>query len=194
MTHASLAELVLSLVSPGERARAAVGDLLERTESGSTVRLWTTILRMTGAQLFHDWRTSAARLTLEAFLLWLLVMVGTVILSFAIYLLWACLHVADNHTGLELLTTFLGWRVPLTPPEWISYWMTVALLPTYVAWSAGIRSKAPQQGLALWTASIIVWTFLGVTARLPMITLILPPLALLGGVVRSASARRSRPD
>ena len=134
----------------------------------------------------HKWLTAPLRLLAEASIGWLVLIAVGAVLAWALHLLWAAVYVADNHTGLDLLT----------PPEWISYWMDFTVLPSLVAWQAGLKTSAPQRGLALWAASIVVWTFLGIAAALPFVTLVLMPLALLYGILSGvgqplADARRS---
>ena len=58
MHSAAIAEWILSLVAPPDRAASTVGDLVEEASSRGTIWFWSCVLRTAGSHLWHDLNVS----------------------------------------------------------------------------------------------------------------------------------------
>lgn len=192
MTRASIAEILLSLTSPSQRARAAVGDLMEHAEARGPLWFWTSVLHAATANVLRQWIAEPLRLIGIAIVLWLQFIGRCIVCAIAVIGVWACIYVADNHTGLELLTEAFGTHVPLVPPAPV-YGIGLWVLPSALAWMKGaeIAEEFSDVELTLWTAVTVVWTLLGAWTKLPTAMLIPPPLALLAGLSSQTGAQRT---
>jgi len=62
MRNSQMAERILSLVTPPERAASAVGDLMENAAIGGAFRFWTGVLRTAFSLLWQDLSGEPARM------------------------------------------------------------------------------------------------------------------------------------
>ena len=67
MPSAAVAEWILSLVAPPDRAASTVGDLVEEASSRGTLWFWSCVLRTAGSHLWHDLTLSPLRMLGLAF-------------------------------------------------------------------------------------------------------------------------------
>ncbi len=67
MHSAAVAEWILSLVAPPDRAASTVGDLVEEASSRGTLWFWSCVLRTAGSHLWHDLTVSPLRMLDLAF-------------------------------------------------------------------------------------------------------------------------------
>ena len=119
-----LAERLLSLVGPPERAASAVGDLIEEAGERGRVWFWRSVARLWLSMLGRDLVRSPFAMAACSAFAWFLYMGLSLVLAFAGYvvvtLVWGGAHVLANHTGFELLANVLsdplrlaadsGWR------------------------------------------------------------------------------------
>jgi hypothetical protein len=110
----NVAEWILSLVMPRDRARAVVGDLVEEAAAQQRPRFWMCVARTALAFLGRNLTTAPLRLAGFAVAGWVVYMMVSVILlpsSFVLApaLAWAA-KILTEHTGLELVAAWL--RVP----------------------------------------------------------------------------------
>lgn len=91
-----------------------------------------------------------------------------------------------NHTGLELVFEWFGYRMPLMPPAVVSYVVEAAILPAAAAWKVGGDAAKQPQGFELpaWIAILATWTACGLYAKLQNVEIFLPLLFVLGGTLR----------
>ena len=110
-----LAENLLSLVAPPDRAAAAIGDLLESVPCRGETWFWLSVVRTEGAFIGKQIRQEASRFVIHAVIAWFAYMLVALLLLVAGILVaniaWMSAYVLMNHTGVELVTGWLGWQL-----------------------------------------------------------------------------------
>jgi hypothetical protein len=184
MRKVAVAEWILSSTMPRENAVAAAGDLAESFEGMS---FWASLARLAGSASLRKFARSPLNFLWTAILLWLAFLLASTLYAAGAWLLWAILYLADNHTGLELLTERLGHRMPLVPPSALLVWAGLVLLPAVAGWKIGaeMSRKSPGLELPVWFAIAVMWTILGLATKLPLGTIFVPLFCVLGGMLRS---------
>jgi hypothetical protein len=115
-----LAESLLSIVTPPDRAAATVGDLLEVSAGAPSVTFWMAIARTFAALVWRD--LNAARLAMagSAAVGWLgfmlLALFWALLVQGIVIVIWVLAYVAAHHTGTELILDVLRLRFDWAPP------------------------------------------------------------------------------
>jgi hypothetical protein len=182
-----LAEALLSLVGPPDRAASAVGDLIEQESGRGRLWFWRTVMRLWLSLLGRDLRTAPLVMAVSCVAGWFFYMFLSAVLAFAGYvavtLLWGIAYVLSNHTGLELLTDVLRIRLDWPPiPSWMTYLIQAVVLfgiaPFYIGRGSTQFWRTHEASLAV--VLLIVWTVMatfvplvgsGISARPTMVPL-----------------------
>lgn len=108
MPDAGLAETVITLVAPPERAAAIVGDLLERVPLRGETWFWVSVMRTVVATVWQQIGEAPIRMAMHAILVWFGYMLAIAMLLFiagaGLIMLGLAWDVLANHTVIELLT------------------------------------------------------------------------------------------
>ena len=168
MRSVRIAESILSLVSPSQRAAALAGDLAEESGARGSVWFWTAVVRATVALVGLEIRRAPVRLAAFGVLSWFIYMLISVVLVIVSFaggtLLWAIAYVFDNHTGLELLTTALSARIESwIPPRIVLYGLELLMLVAAAPFQVGRMAARWWAGreLVAWIAVIALWPVMG---------------------------------
>jgi hypothetical protein len=210
LASARLAEAVLSVVAPVDRAAAAVGDLLELMPGRGRLWFWKSVLGTALATSWRHFRAEPLQLILNAAVACIGYMLVVFLLMLAIYpalaVLWLSGDVLANHAGFERLAVPLGlsgdWAEP--PPALLK---VVQFLVMFVAapYLAGSRVADlwQERAVALTMTLVVVWSlmlalaplgaYFGHSVRVPMVVSIIP--FMLAGAVRRRlmTVHRSHP-
>ena len=177
-----LAHRILALVVPGDRAAAIAGDLIESADTRGPRWYWLSLIRVVVAVLCQDAMRTPIHMAAFAAGTWLLYMVVTFVTMaigvFASVILWGAAYVFANHTGVELLTTWLGVRVGLGPPAEAVWFVQVLMLAAVAPFQTGRLAARWWPGRELTVALVmsIVWPVMSLVA----------PLTVSRGVAASA--------
>ena len=174
-----LAEAVLSMVAPAERAASAVGDLAEDADVRGAFWFWRSVARLALALLARDLVSSALAIGASAALGWFLYMgismvfasIGYVVLTLA----WGLTYVLTHHTGFELLADVMRVRfdwppIPTSAADALQTVVFFAVTPFCI----GRGSAAYWRGreltlviltLPIWLAMSVLVPFVGVGVR-----------------------------
>lgn len=174
-----LAEAVLSMVAPAERAASAVGDLAEDADVRGAFWFWRSVARLALALLARDLVSSALAIGASAALGWFLYMgismvfasIGYVVLTLA----WGLTHVLTHHTGFELLADVMRVRFDWPPiPTSAAYALQAVVFFAVTPFCIGRGSAAIWRGheltlvilaLPIWLAMSVLVPFVGVGVR-----------------------------
>ena len=165
MRRDRIAEVLLALVGPADRAASAVGDLTEQAPGRGGLWFWRAFSRLWVAMLGRDLMTAPLTMAVSCAAAWFVYMLGSVAFGVALYVLvtlaWGMAHLLANHTGVELLTEILRIRIDWPPiPASATYAVQAAVLfaitPFYVGWGSSRFWRGHEMSLALMT--LIVWT------------------------------------
>jgi len=174
-----LAEAVLSMVAPAERAASAVGDLAEDADVRGAFWFWRSVARLALALLARDLVSSALAIGASAALGWFLYMgismvfasIGYVVLTLA----WGLTHVLTHHTGFELLADMMRVRFDWPPiPTSAAYALQAVVFFAVTPFCIGRGSAAIWRGheltlvilaLPIWLAMSVLVPFVGVGVR-----------------------------
>jgi hypothetical protein len=204
MRRDRLAEVLLSLAGPADRAASAVGDLMEESGARGMVWFWRSVLRLAASLLVRDLTFAPITMALSSVMAWFLYMLVSLVVGVAGYvvvtLVWGVAYVLANHTGVELLTEVLRIRFDWPP---IAPWATYAIQATALFGIAPFvigRGSAPYwrgHELSLTVVMLLVWTMMaslvplvgvGISARPSLM-----PIAALFVLIGLVSARRPTP-
>jgi len=174
-----LAEAVLSMVAPAERAASAVGDLAEDADVRGAFWFWRSVARLALALLARDLVSSALAIGASAALGWFLYMgismvfasIGYVVLTLA----WGLTYVLTHHTGFELLADVMRVRFDWPPiPTSAAYALQAVVFFAVTPFCIGRGSAAIWRGheltlvilaLPIWLAMSVLVPFVGVGVR-----------------------------
>jgi len=174
-----LAEAVLSMVAPAERAASAVGDFAEDADVRGAFWFWRSVARLALALLARDLVSSALAIGASAALGWFLYMgisivfasIGYVVLTLA----WGLTHVLTHHTGFELLADMMRVRFDWPPiPTSAAYALQAVVFFAVTPFCIGRGSAAIWRGheltlvilaLPIWLAMSVLVPFVGVGVR-----------------------------
>ena len=111
MRRDRVAEHLLSLVAPPERAASAVGDLMEEAGERERIRFWRSVTWLWLSMLGRDLVRTPFAMAASSAIAWFLYMGLSVVLALAGYiavtLIWGAAYVLTHHTGVELLASVL---------------------------------------------------------------------------------------
>jgi hypothetical protein len=198
-----LAETLLSLVGPVDRAASAVGDLMEETGQRGRIWFWRSVAQLWLRQLGRDLLVAPLAMAASSAVGWFFYMALSVVLSFAVYvavtIVWGVLYALTHHTGFELLTDLLRIRFDWPQiPAWSLYAIQAAVLFAIAPFQLGRGSRNFWRGheVSLAVVILIVWTLMaqfvpfvgiGISARPSMVPV------MVAFVLAGALFERSRP-
>jgi hypothetical protein len=196
MLRARLAETILAMTAPPDRAAAAVGDLLE--DEQDSLFFWSAVARTASSMLWRELRSAHIRLVGFALLGWFVLLsftgAGLFIGDLVVRIGWAMLYLMDNHTGLELLTEWRNIDIPLRAPDIATKWGGFLMGAAWLPFWAGIRfARAfPGRELVSWIAMMLAWPLFLVFAEGPggLIPVTMQVCALLGAFTARWTAVR----
>ena len=167
MRRDSVAERLLSLVAPSDRAASAVGDLMEEEGARGGFWFWRSVLRLALSLLIRDLAFAPIAMTVSCAMAWFLYMLVSLVLGFlgyvAVTVVWGIAYVFATHTGLELLTDVLRIRFSWPP---IAPWATYAIQAVVLFGAAPFligRGSAPYwrgHELSLAMVMLLVWSIM----------------------------------
>jgi hypothetical protein len=180
-----LAETLLALVGPADRAASAIGDLMEEERRHGRVWFWRSVTRLWLGLLGRDVATAPFAMAVSCAIAWFFYMALSLVLAFAGYvavtLVWGIAFALARHTGLELLTDVLLIRFDWSPlPAWAAYVIQAVVLFVIAPFQVGRGSSLFWRGhevslavvmLIIWTAMAVFVPFVvvGISARPPMV-------------------------
>jgi len=167
MRRDRLAESLLSLVGPADRAASAVGDLMEGVGARGGVWFWRSVVRLWISLLGRDLLAAPLAMAVCGVAAWFVYMLLSLVLAVvgyvAVTLVWGGAYVAANHTGLELLTDVLNVRFDWPPiPGWATYAIQAVVMFAIAPFQIG-RGGAPYwrgHELSLAIVMLLVWTMM----------------------------------
>ena len=161
------------MVVPGDRAGAIAGDLIEFADTRGPRWYWLSLIRVVLAVLFQDAMRTPIHLAAFAAATWLVYMIVTaltmVVAMFVSVILWGAAYVFANHTGVELLTNWLGLRVEwgFLSDESLSF-VKVLMLAAVAPFQTGQMAARRWPGRELTVALVMsmVWPVMSLVAPL----------------------------
>jgi hypothetical protein len=193
-----LAELLLALVAPRDRAAAAVGDLLEDMPRRGRTWFWLSMLRTAAGCVWRDITAAPLRMAAAAAVGWFGYMLLVLLLLVVGYVLtvaaWGAVYLITHHTGVELLADAMRLRfewAPVPPSVLRLCELTgvIAIAPFYTGQIVAIEWK--ERAVAFTVMLSLVWAIMltfaplvgmfGDRVSLGMLPLI--EVFILGGVV-----------
>ena len=182
-----LAETLLSLVGPADRAASAIGDLIEEECERGRLRFWRTVMGLWLSLLWRDLRTAPLAMTVSCVAAWFFYMALSLVVAFigyvAVTLVWGVAYLLMHHTGFELLTNVFQIHFEWPPiPDWAAYAIQAAALFAIAPFQIGRGSTHFWRGheVSLALVLMIVWTAMaafvplvgnGISARPSMVPL-----------------------
>lgn len=179
MRRDRLAEGILALVAPADRAASAVGDLMEDAPARGRIWFWRSVARIGLSLLGRDLRFAPLAMAVSSAIAWFLYMGLSAVLALLGYvvvtLLWGVLYVLATHTGLELAADVLRLRFDWPPiPAGATYLVQAvvffALAPFHLGRAGAPCWRAHELSLVLvllpmWVAMAVLVPFVGVGIR-----------------------------
>ena len=206
MRRDRLAECILSLVSPADRAASAVGDLMEDAGERGRFGFWRSVARLWLSLLGRDLMAAPIAMVLFSAAGWFLYMGLSVVLAFAGYIvvtfIWGAAYVLTHHTGFELIADVMRLRFDWPPLSPAATWAIQAVVLFAVAPFQIGRASAPYwRGhevslaivmLLIWTAMAMFVPFVGVRISASPATIpVIAAFVLLGAVTERVRTPRS---
>jgi hypothetical protein len=160
-----LAEALLSLVGPADRAASVIGDLMEEAGERGRIWFWRSVTRIWLALLGRDLIVAPFAMAVSCGAAWFLYMLVSLVMAFvgyvAVTLVWGIAYVFRHHTGLELLANGLRIRLDWPPiPDWMTYAIQAAVLLALAPFQIGRGSSLFWRGheMSLAVLMLIIWT------------------------------------
>ena len=171
MHRGRLAEELLSLVAPADRAASTIGDLLEEVDARGRLWFWQSVARLVLALLARDLLAAPLAMAAASAFSWFLYMGLCLVLGLGGYvivtLIWGGAYVLAHHTGLELLADVLRLRFDWPPiPAWTTYAIQAIVLFAIAPLQIG-RSSAPHwrgHEMSLVLVMLLIWSAMAVLA------------------------------
>jgi len=168
-----VAEAVLSLVAPAERAASAVGDLMEDAGTRRRVWFWWAVARLAISLLGRDLLFAPLAMAACSAIAWFLYMALSVALALVAYVavtvVWGIAYVLSQHTGLELLVDVLRIRFDWPPIlGWTTYGIQAVVLLAVAPFQVGRGSARHWRGheLSLVIVMLLTWSIMAVLVPL----------------------------
>ena len=178
MRRAALAESILALVLPRERAAAIAGDLME--DAPGALGFWTAISGVAWGSVRRDLETFAVPMAAGAAVWWIAYGFLSVCYTFIGNLV---VYFMGHHTGLELLVD-LPWPPPPPSPEsWIGPLFWWGMIPYQIG--ASVARSWPGREVSAWAALIVVWPLLGYLTKTDLPALPLVQAFALAGALEA---------
>ena len=187
MRNHRLAETLLLLVGPADRAASAIGDLIEEGRERGRFWFWRTVMRLWLWLLWRDLRTAPLAMAVSGVAAWFVYMALSLVFAFlgyvAVSLVWGIAYLFMHHTGFELLADVFLIRFDWPPiPAWATYAIQAVVLFAIAPFQIGRSSTHFWRGheLSLAMVLMIVWTAMaafvplvgiGISARPSMVPL-----------------------
>ena len=169
-----LAETLLSLVGPADRAASAIGDLIEEEFERARLSFWRTVMGLWLSLLWRDLRTAPLAMAISCIAAWFVYMALSLVFAFlgyvAVTLVWGVAYLLMRHTGFELLANVFLLRFDWPPmPDWATYAVQAAALFAIAPFQIGRGSTHFWRGheVSLALVLMIVWT--GMAAFVPLV-------------------------
>lgn len=206
MRRDQIAEALLSLVAPADRAASAVGDLLEEADARGVFWFWRSLARLTVSLLGRDVLAAPVKMAVASALAWFLYMALSLVVALAGYvivtLVWGVAYVFANHSGLELLKNLLRMRLDWPPiPMWAVFAIQAVAFFAVAPYQIGRGSARYWRGhelslvlvmLAIWSAMAMFVPFVGVgVAARPVMIPVIMTFVLLGVLSQRFRSRQS---
>jgi len=205
MRSERIAEWVLSLFAPEDRAVAIVGDFIEDAGERGRFWFWLHVTRVGIALLWSNLLTAPIRMICSAMLGWFVYMAANLVLwcaSFiAVTLLWGMGYFFTHHSGPGLLSDMLRLRFDWPrPPSGALHAAEIIVVWIVAPFQVGRFTARcwPGREVAAWVVLSIVWPFLSI--QIPFlaistgVTLAMLPaiqaLVLLGVLWQCKATRR----
>ena len=197
MRKDQLAETLLSLVGPADRATSTIGDLMEEERQQGGVWFWRSVTRVWLAMLGRDLMKTPLAMAVSCAVGWFVYMAVSLVFAFVAYvavtLAWGVSHALANHTGVELLTSALRLQFDWPPiPHAASYLIQAVVLLVIAPFQIGRGSARFWHGhevslavmmLIVWTAmaALVPFVLVGISARPSMVPVM--SMFVLGGAL-----------
>ena len=186
MRRYRLAETLLSLAGPEDRAASAIGDLVEAAGRRGRFWFWQSVLRLWLSMFGRSLVSAPITTAVSSAVAWFLYMILSLLLAFAGYvvvtLAWGIAYVLTHHTGLELLSDVLRIRLDWPPLPAGATWVIQALVLFALApFCIGRGSSVYWRGrelsstlilMVIWTAMSRFVPIVGISARPSMVPVI----------------------
>ena len=195
-----LAESILTVVWPPDRAAAAVGDLLEDMAHRGTRWFWRSVLLTGLAAVRQQVETQPWQILFYGAVAWfgymLTALLVLVCAQMALLILWLAADVAAHHTGLELVLRAAGWAGDWNPapPAALVRALDLLAIAVVTPYLTGLRLADlwHERAVAFTLALVVVWSVMltvvpfvsgaGLRVTMPMLSTVVP--CMLAGVVR----------
>jgi hypothetical protein len=200
-----LAEALLSLVGPADRAASAIGDLIEEEGGRGRFWFWRSVIPLWLSLLWRDLRTAPLAMAVSCVAGWFVYMALSLVFAFLGYvgvtLVWGVAYLLMHHTGFELLADVFLIRFDWPPiPVWATDAIQAAVLFAIAPFQIGRGSTHFWRGheVSLAVVLLIVWSAMaafvplvgiGISARPTMVPLMVT-FVLAGALLERF---RSRP-
>jgi hypothetical protein len=198
-----LAEAILSIVAPPDRAAAAVGDLLELVPDRGRLWFWASVLRTAGAIVWGHFRAQPLRLTFYAALASFGYALLALLLLVAIHMILLMLSLSGEVLAVRTGVTRLGELLALGGEPVVAETVNVFVMLVAAPYLAGRRvaDVYEERAIALTMALIVIWSLMlalvplryGDSARVPMLVSIIPFMLAGAARQRLIAVRRSHP-
>jgi hypothetical protein len=190
-----LAEALLSMVAPPDRAASAVGDLAEEADARGAFWFWRSVARVALALLGRDLVSSAVAMAASAMFAWFLYMGVSLVFAFvgyvALTVAWGVAYVLTHQPGFELLADLLRVRLDWPPiPMQATYALQAVVFFAITPFCIGRGSAAYWRGhelglvivtMPIWLAMSVLVPFVGVGVRTsPAMVPVLAGFVLVG--------------
>ncbi len=169
MRRERVADAILALVLPRERAASVAGDLIEEAGVRGQRWFWTSVARTALSCLWHDLVAAPVALIASAVLAWfvymglslVLVLIGMVL----VMPVWGAAYFLTHHTGLELLANLVGLRIDWPPLPFVALYSVQAIVVWVLApFQMGRLAGRSWRGheLSICLAMALVWSAMAV--------------------------------
>ena len=159
-----LAESLLSLVTPPDRARSTVGDLLEEATSRGRWWFWWCVARTAAALVRKSLLAAPLQMAAFAVVGWFVYMLVSLVQLLCgwllVALLWGLGYFLTHHTAAELLADLLRIRIGWTPPPaGVLHWLGLVVVWTVAPFQVGrlVSRSWPSREIAVWVVLWLVW-------------------------------------
>ena len=199
-----VAELLLSMVAPPDRAASTVGDLVEEGVGRGGSWFWWSVARVASTLLGRDLVSFSVRMAASAAVGWFLYMGISIVFALvgyvALTLAWGLTYVLAHHTGLELFADVLRVRidwppVPMSATYALQAFVFFGVTPFYIGRGSSAYWRGHELSLVIvtmpiWLAMSVLVPFVGVGVRTtPVMVPVLGAFVLMGLVSGRARPR-----
>lgn len=184
-----IAEWILSLAVPMDRAAGMVGDLMEEF-GGHRFQFWVYVIRTELAYVLRELIAQPLQLIFGASLAWLGYLLVGGFFAFVAYLVlipaWGMVYFFGHHSGLELVADFMKFRLDwFPPPDWVFHGIAALIKWIVVPFHMGrsLAKRSPGRELVSLVAMLIVWPLIAKVTKTPLSDIPLIQMTVLIGVL-----------